>query len=90
MTIIGWVIVGLLAGGLGRMIVGEEKRGCLATIAVGLVGAFIGGGLYRFWKDEPFQFDDVDFGSIGVSVLGAVVFLLLLRAVGSGRSRQRT
>ena len=45
MNLIAWIIVGLLAGFLARWIVGDDKTGCLYTIAVGVLGAFIGGAL---------------------------------------------
>lgn len=82
MNILAWIIVGLIAGGLARRITGSRKRGCLATIAVGIAGAFIGGALYRLGTgEETAAFDEFDLASVLVALLGAVVLLLVLDAL---------
>jgi uncharacterized membrane protein YeaQ/YmgE (transglycosylase-associated protein family) len=81
--IFGWIVVGFVAGGLARWVTGARKRGCLATIAIGIVGALIGGALYRFATgDEASTFDEFDLGSILVAFLGSVLLLLVLEALG--------
>jgi uncharacterized membrane protein YeaQ/YmgE (transglycosylase-associated protein family) len=81
--IFGWIVVGLVAGGLARWVTGARKRGCLATIAIGIVGALVGGALYRFATgDEASTFDELDLGSILVAFLGSVLLLLVLEALG--------
>jgi uncharacterized membrane protein YeaQ/YmgE (transglycosylase-associated protein family) len=89
--VLGWLFVGFIAGGLARFVTRTEKRGCLGTIAVGIIGALIGGALFRFATgDEIDAFDEVDLGSILVAFAGAVLLLLLLDALGSsGRRRRR-
>jgi uncharacterized membrane protein YeaQ/YmgE (transglycosylase-associated protein family) len=88
-SLIGWAIVGLLAGGLARRAVGAEKRGCLATIAIGVLGAFIGGALYKAVRgDEVEVLDELDLLSVVVATIGAVALLLLLEAIG-GRPTRR-
>jgi len=47
MILIAWIIVGFLAGLLARWIVRDDKAGCLYTIAVGVLGALIGGALMQ-------------------------------------------
>ena len=82
MSVIGWMVVGLLAGGLGRRVVGAEKRGCLATMVIGVIGALIGGALYRVATDSDSDlFGDFDLGSVVVATIGAVVFLMVLNAL---------
>jgi uncharacterized membrane protein YeaQ/YmgE (transglycosylase-associated protein family) len=89
MSLIGWAIVGLLAGGLARRVVGADARGCVGTMVVGLVGAFIGGGLYRWYRGSEVQvFDEFDLFSIGVAFVGAVLLLFVLQAV-EGRNAPR-
>jgi uncharacterized membrane protein YeaQ/YmgE (transglycosylase-associated protein family) len=44
----GWVLLGFLAGAIARRVMpGEEKGGCLVTIALGILGALVGGWIGR-------------------------------------------
>jgi len=74
-----WIVVGLLAGGSARMVTGADQRGCLGTMAVGLLGALVGGALASWAFDEGIG----DFGlrSIVIAVLGSILLLLVLQAV---------
>ena len=82
MGVVGWLLVGLIAGGLARMATRSKKRGCLGTIAVGIIGALLGGALFRFATgDEASTFDEFDLGSILVAFVGAALLLLVLDAV---------
>lgn len=88
MGILAWLIVGFIAGGLAQMVTGADSRGCLGTIVIGVLGALIGGALFRWASgDEGTTFDDFDLGSIVVAFLGACLLLLVLQAIGS-RSRR--
>jgi uncharacterized membrane protein YeaQ/YmgE (transglycosylase-associated protein family) len=85
MGILAWIVFGLLAGAVARLIVpGAQRIGCLATIAVGILGALIGGAIGEAVLDE-----DVDFGfdlvPFLLAVVGAVGLLLLLEAVRGRR-----
>jgi uncharacterized membrane protein YeaQ/YmgE (transglycosylase-associated protein family) len=87
MGILAWCVMGLIAGGLARRAVGDPKRGCLATIAVGVIGALIAGAASRFATgDDIGTFDELDLGSIFVAFIGAAALLLVLEAA-SGRQR---
>jgi uncharacterized membrane protein YeaQ/YmgE (transglycosylase-associated protein family) len=87
MGILAWCVMGLIAGGLARRAVGAPKRGCLATIAVGVIGALIAGAASRFATgDDIGTFDELDLGSIFVAFIGAAALLLVLEAA-SGRQR---
>lgn len=88
MNLLGWIVVGLLAGGLARWIVKDDRTGCLYTMVIGVLGALIGGGLMSF-VDEA-GVDEFSIRSIVVAALGAVLLLLVLQAIaGRGRSRSR-
>jgi uncharacterized membrane protein YeaQ/YmgE (transglycosylase-associated protein family) len=88
MGILAWLLVGLIAGGLARMVTGDASLGCLGTIVVGILGALIGGALFRWATGtEADTFDEFDLGSIVVAFLGASLLLLVLRAIGP-RSRR--
>ena len=87
--IVSLVIIGLIAGALARLLVpGPDPIGILGTILLGIVGSFIGGflGYVLFHKDSQEGFLQPS-GIIG-SIIGAVIALLIYRAV-SGRSRAR-
>ena len=86
MGVIGWIVVGLIAGGLARMATGSEKRGCLATMVVGILGGVIGGALFNASGDGDLT--DSSVGSILVAFVGAACLLLVLQAFGVvGRRR---
>ena len=86
MGVFSWILFGLLAGAIARLVVpGSQRIGCLATIAVGILGALIGGAIGEVVLDEEvdFGFDLVPFL---LAVAGSVGLLLLLEAVrGRGR-----
>ena len=86
MNLIAWIIVGLVAGLLARWIVRDDKSGCLYTIAVGVLGAFIGGALMHAAGHRGIN--DFDLRSILVAALGAVLLLLVLQALGAGKRRR--
>ena len=84
--ILGLIIVGLIAGALARFLVpGRDPMGIGATIALGILGSFVGG----FLADVLFRSDTADrglnpAGLIG-SVIGAIVLLLIYNAVTNRR-----
>lgn len=81
MSIIGWLILGLVAGGLARLLVpGRDPMGWLGTMLLGLAGSLVGGFL------ADLLFDDEAIGLFG-SVVGAVLVLLAYNAWTRGRSR---
>ena len=77
-----WVLLGLVAGTLAKYLVpGRDPSGCIVTIALGVVGSFIGGfiGTYFGWgRVTAGHFDP---RSIGLATLGAIVLLLAGRLV---------
>jgi uncharacterized membrane protein YeaQ/YmgE (transglycosylase-associated protein family) len=86
MGILAWCVMGLLAGGLARRAVGAPKRGCLGTIAVGVLGALLAGGASRLATgDEIATFDEFDLGSVFVAFIGAAALLLVLEAASGHR-----
>jgi uncharacterized membrane protein YeaQ/YmgE (transglycosylase-associated protein family) len=88
MSVLGWIIVGFIAGGLARIATGSEKTGCLGTIVIGILGALIGGALFHAATGDSNAFDEFDLGSVLVAFVGAAALLLILQAVGV-RSRRR-
>ena len=85
MGILSWIVFGLLAGLVARMLVrGTGSIGCLGTLAVGIVGALLGGLIGEVVFDEKVRFD-WDLKPFLLAVLGAVAFLLMLQALGGRR-----
>ncbi|EHK87381.1 GlsB/YeaQ/YmgE family stress response membrane protein [Saccharomonospora azurea] len=83
MGFFSWIIFGALAGLAADLIVGRGRRrhrGCVLNVLVGVVGATLGGFLYRLATGERKSFE-FDFPSFGVAVLGAVVLLAVLRVL---------
>ncbi len=86
MTILGWIVVGLIAGTLARWVTGARRGGCLVTIVVGVLGGLIGGVLFRLATDADNNvMDDFDIGSVFVAFVGAVLLLLVLEAISRDR-----
>lgn len=86
MSILAWIVVGLIAGGLARWIVKDDRQGCLYTLVVGVLGALIGGALMQAAGRSGIN--EFDIRTILVAALGAVLLLLVLQAIG-GRRRRR-
>ena len=86
MNIIAWIVVGLVAGLLARWIVHDDRSGCIYTIAVGVLGALIGGALMN--ASGRGGINEFSLRSLLVAALGAVLLLLVLQALG-GRGRGR-
>ena len=82
MDLLTWLIVGLVAGVLASLVMGGY--GLIADIIIGIVGAFIGGWIFRqLGVGTPFEGLA---GTIFTAFIGAVVLLFVLRLVrGRGR-----
>ena len=75
--IIGWLLIGLVAGAIGRLLLpGRDPMGCLSTIAVGILGSFVGGALSSLVFEHELVLHP---SSLLGSVVGAMVLLLVLR-----------
>jgi uncharacterized membrane protein YeaQ/YmgE (transglycosylase-associated protein family) len=77
MGIIAWIFIGLIAGWLATQILGG-RGGLFYNLAVGLVGAIVGGFLFEKLRLEVMP----DFwGNLITATIGAIVFLLIWRAI---------
>jgi uncharacterized membrane protein YeaQ/YmgE (transglycosylase-associated protein family) len=79
MNVLGWIVLGLVAGSFAQTATGFEKRGCLFTMIVGIVGAFIGGALFSFVGSKPLLKFNV--GSAFVAFIGGAVLCLILKVL---------
>jgi uncharacterized membrane protein YeaQ/YmgE (transglycosylase-associated protein family) len=83
MSIIGWIVLGLIAGFIASKIVNKQGAGVILDIVLGIIGAIVGGFLF------------IQFGAVGVTgfnlysmlvaIVGAVVVLLIYHAIFSRR-----
>ena len=88
MGILSWILFGLVTGAVARMIVpGRQASGCIATLAVGIAGALIGGFLGGLVLDQDVEFG-WDLGPFLFAVGGAVLLLLLLDALSRRQSHR--
>jgi len=86
MGILGWIVVGLIAGALAKMVVpGREPNGIFATMAIGIVGGILGGWLSSMFMGGGGP-NGINLGSIVVAFVGAVVLLIGYHAVTGRRS----
>ena len=69
MSIISWIILGLVAGFLGSKVINKSGEGFFLDILLGIVGAVVGGWVFQY------------FGSIGVT--GLNVYSLVVAFIGS-------
>jgi uncharacterized membrane protein YeaQ/YmgE (transglycosylase-associated protein family) len=77
--IIGWIVVGLLAGAMaGWFVPGRERYGCLGTMIIGILGGILGGW---FWTEVLHQDKATGFlGALLLAIIGSAVVLWVLRA----------
>ena len=84
MNIIAWIILGLLAGAIAKLIVpGYQGGNWLATMFLGILGAFIGGTLHLFLKTGTLQLAAPGLSIVGVfiAVLGAIISIYIYGAL---------
>ena len=82
MGILSWVIFGLIAGIIAKLLMpGRDPGGCIITMLLGVVGAFEGGFFYRLVTGTEVLFFGFDFRSFAIAVLGAIVVLAVYRIV---------
>jgi len=84
MSIIGWIILGLIAGFIASKILEGSGQGFFLNIALGIVGAVVGGFLYSAVLGGE-GVTGINIGSIIVSIIGAIIVLWVYNAVAGGR-----
>jgi uncharacterized membrane protein YeaQ/YmgE (transglycosylase-associated protein family) len=79
MSILAWLVVGLIAGWIGSMLVNRAGEGPLMDIVLGIVGALVGGFLFNALGHAGVT--GINLYSIFVAVIGSVVVLLVYHAL---------
>jgi uncharacterized membrane protein YeaQ/YmgE (transglycosylase-associated protein family) len=86
MGILGWIVLGLIAGAIAKLIMpGDDPGGIIVTMLLGIIGALIGGflgsrifgiGLQTFWNLQTWI----------VAILGALILLVIYRLIAGRRA----
>jgi uncharacterized membrane protein YeaQ/YmgE (transglycosylase-associated protein family) len=84
MTIIAWIVLGLVAGFIASKIVNKSGDGLVIDIVLGVVGAVVGGWLFNMFGMRGVS--GLNLYSLLVSVLGAVAVLVVYHAVVRSRA----
>ncbi len=86
MSVLGWIFFGAITGWLASLIVNKRGEGCVLNIALGLVGAILGGTIFRALSDFDYEMFGFNLISMVVAILGAVIALFLWNAVTGRRT----
>ena len=77
MDIVWFLVIGLVAGYLASLITKRERKGIVSYMAIGVVGAFLGGFLFRLLHLVAYGL----LGELVVATVGAVIMLFVLRKI---------
>ncbi len=79
MSILAWIVLGLIAGFIGSKIVNRTGEGIFMDIILGIVGAVVGGWLFNMFGASGVT--GVNLYSMAVAVIGAIVVLVVYHAI---------
>lgn len=84
MSVIGWIILGLIAGWIGSKLVNKSGQGMLIDIVLGIVGAIVGGVIFSFFGASGVT--GFNIYSLIVAVIGSVVVLWIYHQLSGRRT----
>jgi uncharacterized membrane protein YeaQ/YmgE (transglycosylase-associated protein family) len=84
MGILSWIILGLIAGFIGSKIVDKQGQGFWLNMALGIIGALVGGFLFSLFGSSGVT--GLNIWSMIVAIVGSVVVLLIYNAVAGRRA----
>ncbi len=88
MSILAWIVLGLIAGAIAKWIMpGNDPGGLIVTMLIGIVGAFLGGFIGSTIAGTGL--DGFSIQSIILAIIGAVLLLWIYRMATRGRSTTR-
>jgi uncharacterized membrane protein YeaQ/YmgE (transglycosylase-associated protein family) len=79
MSFLAWIALGLVAGFVGSKLVNKSGEGMILDIVLGIVGAIVGGFLFRLFGAHGVT--GLNIYSLVVSVVGSVIFLVAYHAI---------
>jgi uncharacterized membrane protein YeaQ/YmgE (transglycosylase-associated protein family) len=85
MSIIAWIVLGLIAGFIGSKIVNKSGEGVFLDVILGVVGAVVGGWLFSAFGMS--RVTGLNIYSLLVAIVGAVVVLFVYHALTGRRTR---
>ena len=87
MSILSWIVVGLIAGWLAGRVMKGGGFGLIGDIIVGVIGGLLGGFLASYFFNVGDPMSGINLPSILIAFLGAVVLLFLVRLLSGGRRK---
>jgi len=79
MSVLAWIVLGLIAGFIGSKLVNKRGEGLLLDIVLGIIGAVVGGWLFNFFGATGVT--GLNIYSLLVAVIGAVLVLVVYHAI---------
>jgi uncharacterized membrane protein YeaQ/YmgE (transglycosylase-associated protein family) len=87
MGILAWIILGLLAGAIAKMLLpGKDPGGFIVTTLIGVAGAIIGGFLAGLLFGQQTVDEFFDLSTWITAIVGAIILLMIYRAVAGRRT----
>jgi len=83
---LSWIVLGFIAGALAKGVTGQRGAGCLGTIVIGIVGALLGGIMFKAAGGEGIN--SFSLWSLLVAFVGATVLLFLYGLLTGERGRR--
>jgi len=85
MSILSWIVVGLIAGWLAGRVMKGGGFGLIGDVVVGVIGGLLGGFIASYFFNVGDPMSGINLPSIVIAFLGAILLLFLLRLVGGRR-----
>jgi uncharacterized membrane protein YeaQ/YmgE (transglycosylase-associated protein family) len=86
MSIIAWIVLGLIAGALAKMLMpGRDPGGIIVTILIGIAGAIVGGFIWNVFTGND-SYGDFDIGGILIAIIGSIILLWGYRVLAQRRA----
>jgi uncharacterized membrane protein YeaQ/YmgE (transglycosylase-associated protein family) len=84
MGILGWILLGGIAGWIGKSVTGiGAEKGCLFNVVIGVIGSVVGGVLFSWLGEESVT--GFNPWSLFVATVGAITFLWIASLLGVGK-----
>ena len=83
MTVLGWIVFGLITGFVASRIVAQRGQGCILNVVLGIVGAVVGGAMFTSIGGSGITGFNVY--SMFVAIIGAIVVLIIYHAITGRR-----